>query len=539
MSKSRAIALIALLAARLALGQTPEPRLILVVSIDQMRSDYLTRFAPLFQGGFKTLLERGAVFTNAAFRHANTETGPGHAVILSGRHPSSSGIVANLWWDPLLHKSVQAAEDPVHSPVGGRGGSYSPANFIGFTVGDKIRQKWPDSKVVGLAMKERSAILPAGRRAAAAYWFEIGCGCFITSTYYVKEPPAWLVRFNQRRPADRFFQAPWTRLLSDSSTYDKYAGPDDFPGEWDLKDTTFPHQHRGKPPEVAYYDNLRRTPFGDEMVLEAALEILKAHDLGSDASPDLLTVSFSGGDVVGHTYGPNSHETMDVFLRLDRLLGKLFQAVEARAKPGHSLVILTADHGVLPLVEWLQKQGVEAKRLQAQVLRLAVADALRQRYPAAGELVAFFDNPYFTFNLEAIQKHGLRRGEVEQTAIRALMDTGAVAAVYTHSDLLSDRPSTDPLIGFFRNSFFPTRSPHLMVLPKRNYYIDDHPGGTGHGTAYEYDRQVPIVWLGPDIKSGRHNAAAGPEDIAPTLAKMLGIDYPLEPDARLLTEVLR
>lgn len=520
------------------MGPAP-PRLILVISVDQMRYDYLPRFAPVYKGGFKALLDRGAVFTNVLYRHSSNETGPGHSVILSGRHASSSGIVANMWYDPLLKGALNVVDDPAQTPVGGQGRGASPVNFIGFTVGDKIKQKWPGSRVVGLAIKDRSAILMAGRRANAAYWFENECGCFITSTYYAAKPPAWMVDFNRLKLADRYFQTPWTKLLADEQFYLKHSSEDNFPGEWDLKDTTFPHAHRGRPPEPGYYENLRRMPYSDELVLRAALEILKAHDLGADASPDLFAVSFSGGDTIGHTYGPFSQEAMDCYLRLDLMLGELVEAAAARAGRGNLLVILTADHGTLPLVEWLQKQGVaEARRVPATLLENAVRTALQKRYPAVPDLIADFDNPNFTFNLEAIRRHGLKRAEVEQAAIHALMATGAVAAVYTHSDLLSDKRTSDPYIGLFRNSFFEPRSPHLTVRQKKYYYIDNRPGGTGHGTVYEYDRHIPIIWMGPGIKPARHDAPAGPEDIAPTLASMLGIDYPLEHDSRLLTEVL-
>lgn len=521
-----------------ATAVSAQPRLILVLSIDQMRYDYLTRFQPLFQGGFKTLLDRGAVFSNALYRHSNTETGPGHSVILSGKHASHTGIVANTWYDPYLKKQINVVDDPAHLPLGGPGRGASPANFIGFTVGDMIKQKWPASKVVGVSLKDRAAILMTGHRADAAYWYENPCGCFITSTYYFQKPPAWLVEFNSRKQADKYFATPWNRLRSDLSIYEKYAGPDDFPGEWDLQDTTFPHPHRGKPPESGYYDNLRRTPYADQIVLEAALEILKVHDLGTDASPDLLAVGFSGTDVIAHTYGAYSQEVLDQFLRLDLILGKLLQAVEARVGAENLLVILTADHGGMPLVEWLQKKGVEARRGTADLLDQAVRSALRQRYPNAPDLVADYDKPDFVLNLPAIARHGLTRSEVEQTAIQALMATGVVAAVYTHADLLSDRPSSDPYIGLFRNSFFPSRSPHLMVRQKQYTYLDNRPGGSGHGTAYEYDRHVPVVWMGAAIQPARYSAPAGPEDIAPTLARLLGLDYPLETDARLLTELL-
>lgn len=538
--KASVFALFLAFAAVLALAGPPSstPRLILLISVDQMRYDYLTRFAPLYQGGFKTLLDRGAIFTNALYRHASSETGPGHSVLLSGRHPSHSGIVANTWYDPYLKKTVNVVDDLTVDAVGGKGRGASPANFNGFTVGDKVKQKWPGSKVVGISFKDRSAILPAGPRADAAYWFENECGCFITSTYYMKQPPAWLVKFNDRRLADSYFKAPWTRLLPDESVYLKYSSEDDFPGEWDLKDTTFPHQFRGQPGEAAYYESFRRTPFADEVLLEAALQAFEAHDLGNDANPDILTVGFSASDVVGHTYGPFSQESMDTYLRLDRVLDKLLKAIDSRVGLDNTLVILSADHGALPLVEWLQKQGVPAKRVHTSVLVDAVQKALRERFPSAPNLIAFVEGSNFTLDMELIRKLGIKPSEVEQTAIRALKSTGAVEAVYTWADLISDKPNSDPYLHLFRNSFFTARSPQLLVVPKKYYYISVNVGGTGHGTVYEYDRHVPIVWMGAGIKPGRHEAEAGPEDIAPTLAKMLGIDYPLEYDARLLSEVL-
>src|SRR5580765_6139823 len=182
-------------------GEPPiaKPKLVLVISVDQMRFDYLTRFGPLFKGGFRRLLDQGAVFSEAKYRHANTETGPGHAVILSGRHASHSGIVANTWYDPLLKKSINVVDDPVQQPVGGQGRGASPTNFIGFTVGDLLKRDSPQSKVVGVSMKDRSAILMAGRRGDAAYWFENEGGNFITSTYYMTTAPEWLKQWNARK----------------------------------------------------------------------------------------------------------------------------------------------------------------------------------------------------------------------------------------------------------------------------------------------------------------------------------------------------
>ena len=517
---------------------TAKPKLILVLSIDQMRFDYLTRFNDLYKGGFRTLLDQGAVFSEAHYHHAMTETGPGHSVILSGRHPRHSGIVANAWYDPFLKKTINVVEDPVHSPLGGEGRRASPANFIGFTLGDVLKQRTPESGVVAVSLKDRSAILMVGPGGDAAYWYEMAGGNFITSTYYMSKAPAWLEKWNNERLPDRYAGQKWSRLLEDEKLYEKYAGPDAIEGEWDRKDIVFPHSIRGTPPEWGFYDDLRRTPFVDEMTLSVSLEAMSAHQLGLDDSTDILAIGFAATDVVGHTYGPESQEIMDQLLRLDLILEDLFQEVEARVGLDHTLVVLTADHGVLPLVETLQAKGIEARRAHPQVLEAAVEQALEKKYPGVDNLIADFSRDIY-LNEEVIQRHHLERQEVEATLIDALLSTGLVEAVYTHSQLLSDEPSNDPYIELFRNSFFQPRSPHLTVLVKKYTYLEPYVGGTGHGTPYDYDRHVPIVFMGPDIEPGVYPDPCGPQDIAPTLAKLLGLDYPREKDSRLLLEMIQ
>ncbi len=517
---------------------TAKPKLILVLSIDQMRFDYLTRFNDLYKGGFRTLLDQGAVFSEARFHHAMTETGPGHSVILSGRHPSHSGIVANAWYDSFLKRTVNVVEDPVHSPLGGEGRRASPANFIGFTLGDVLKQQTSESRVVAVSLKDRSAILMAGPRGDAAYWYETSGGNFITSTYYMSKAPTWLEKWNSRRLPDRYADQKWFRLLEDENLYERYAGPDAIEGEWDRQDIVFPHSVRGAPPEREFYNDLRRTPFVDEMTLSVSLEAMKAHQLGEDNSTDILAIGFSATDIVGHTYGAESQEIMDQLLRLDLILKDLFQEVEARVGLDHTLVVLTADHGVLPLVETLQAKGIEARRAHPQVLEAAVEQVLEKKYPGVENLIADSSRDIY-LDEEVMQRHHLERRDVETTIIDALLSTGLVEAVYTHSQLLSDKPSTDPYIELFRNSFFQPRSPHLTVLVKKHTYLEPYVGGTGHGTPYDYDRHIPIIFMGPDIEPGVYPDPCGPQDIAPTLAQLLGFDYPREKDSRLLLEMIQ
>jgi predicted AlkP superfamily pyrophosphatase or phosphodiesterase len=515
-------------------GQT---KLVLVLSIDQMRYDYLTRFAALYKGGLKMLLDRGAVFSEANYRHSATETGPGHSVILSGRHPSHSGIVANDWYDGYLHKFVNVVDDPVQAPLGGAGRAASPANALSFTIGDVLKTKSPQSQVVGVSLKDRSAILMAGRRGDAAYWYETAGGNFITSTYYMREAPKWLVTWNSHHVADSYAGRMWTRVLPDNAVYERYAGPDKIDGEWDRKDTVFPHAIRSKPPDRVFYDDLRRTPFSDEMTLEVALEAMKAHQLGEDSNTDILAIGFAATDVVGHTYGADSQETMDQLLRLDLILEKLLKEIDSRVGLNSTVVVLTADHGSLPLVENLQAKGIDAQRANPNVLQNAVAQALAQRFPGVDNLTVF-SPPDFYLNEDTMRKHNLNRKEVEQTAISALLRTRLVEKVYTHDDLANTAPSSDPFLPLFRNAFYEPRSPHLSVLLKKYLYLSSFPGGTGHGTAYDYDRHVPIVFMGSGVKPGTYKQGCGPEDIAPTLALMLGLEFPREQDSRLLTEML-
>lgn len=531
-----ACALICLLSVQVA-GQPPlRPRLVLVLSIDQMRMDYLNRFAPLYRGGLKRLTERGAVFNNARYRHASTETGPGHSVLLSGRHPSHSGIVANDWWDPYLKKLINVVDDPFHRPLGGEGRSASPVNALSFTVGDVLKLGNVNSRVVGVSLKDRSAILMAGRRADAAYWYEVAGGNFITSTYYVKEAPPWLTRWNRLRLPDQYAGKMWTRLLADDEAYTKYAGADAIEGEWDRKDIVFPHAIRGNPPERLYYDDFRRTPFADEVTLSLALEAMKQHQLGEDEHTDILAVGFSATDVIGHTYGSESQEVMDQLLRLDVLLEKLFQTIDDTAGLANTLVVLSADHGSLPLVENLQRQGIEARRVSPNILRKAVEDAFARRFPGVQGLIAYFATDIY-LDEEVIRLNRLDRETVERTAIDALMSTGLVEKVYTHADLMTTY-SADPQMRLFQNAFFQPRSPHLNVLIKKYVYLSSQVGGTGHGTAHDYDRHIPIVFMGQKIKSGLYQDECGPEDIAPTLAHLLGLTFPREYDSRLLLEML-
>ena len=512
------------------------PKLILVIAIDQMRSDFVDRFAPLYRSGLKTLIDRGAVFSNAKYRHAANETGPGHSVLLTGSDPLHSGIVANDWWDPFLGRIVNVIDDPVQTPLGGSGRASSPANLLTFTVGDVMKSRNPRTRVVGVGMKDRSAILMAGRRADAAYWFENAGGNFITSTYYMDAAPAWLNDWNRHRHADKFAGQTWKRLIDDAALYEKYAGKDAIEGERDRIDITFPHPFVAKPPQAQYYIELRRSPFADEVLLDFALEAMKQHDLGRDADTDILAIGFAATDTIGHQWGPDSHEQMDQMLRLDRVLGRLFEQIESSVGLDNTIVVLSADHGSRPLVEILQMRGLPGRRVTPTEIENVLAAALAKKYPGVTDLVSYFATDVY-LNEDAVRRNNLNWKEVEATAVAALLSTGVVEKVYTHDDLRSTARSADPYLELFKNAFYAPRAPHLNVLLKPGVYVNSAVGGTGHGSAYDMDRHVPVIFMGRDITPGRYTQESAPEDVAPTLAHLLRLELPRERDSRVLLEM--
>ena len=518
--------------------RSERPRLILVLSIDQMRYDYLTRFKDLYRGGLRRMLEQGAVFDNAKYRHAITETGPGHAVLLSGRHPSHSGIVANDWYDSFLDREVSVVNDPAHSAVGGEGKGASPAHFIGSTLGDVLKQNSPESRVVAVSFKDRSAVLMAGPRGDAAYWYTPSGGRFITSTYYMKRLPGWLVRWNGRRLADRYAGREWTRRIVDRNIYEEYAGEDRVSGEADRIHNTFPHVISGSPPENAFYDNLRFTPFADELTLSAGLAAIEGHALGTDAATDILAIGFSATDYVGHLYGPDSQEVLDQLLRLDQMLEELFEGIDRRIGLAHTLVVLSADHGVQPLVENMEAKGIDARRVHPSILEAAVRQALESHFPDGGALMSHFDTHVY-LNDGLIRERGLQHSKVEGVVADAIRGTQVAEAVYTRSEIIGDAAIDSPYIEMFRNAFFEPRSPDVMVLPKKYYYIGPYLGGTDHGTAYDDDRHIPIVFMGPGINAAVYSDPCGPEDIAPTLARLLELELAHESDSRILSELIQ
>ena len=524
----------------------PTPPLVVVISVDQMRADYLDRFGDLFTGGLSRLLERGAVFTNAHHAHGITDTATGHATISTGVHPARSGIVGNEWYDRAERRSVYAVADTA-SPIAGYApnSGRSPRRLLRPTVGDWLKAASPESRVFSVALKDRAAILLGGHRADGVYWYFLSTGRIVTSAYYDERAPAWVETFNTSRPAAARYHDTWTRLLPEES-YDR-SREDDFAAERNRSGPVFPHWMAtdGDGPTDYYYRfTFPRTPFADERTLAFAREVVEHEAIGADSIPDLLFIGCSAADFLGHVYGPYSHEVQDYYLRLDGYLGAFFDFLDERVRPDRYVVVFTADHGVSPLPEELVRRGTAAGRYNGRVIdRLADSvvrasfDAgeisLRPRVRRVGHGLTFVFEGGHT--LPGNELRVLRR-----RVAAAVVDLPFIAAAHTFDEL--SVAGTDDTVGYraaMARSFHPDRSGDVVLVTEPHFVAVSSMHNTTHGSPYPYDTHVPLILAGPGVAAGTHSGRVHTVDVAPTIAAVLGISPPGDLDGRSLIEIIR
>ena len=503
-----------------AVEEAPSIRLVLLVAVDQCRYDYLTRFRGEFSGGFARLLTTGAVFSNAYLDHYPTVTAIGHSTMLSGATPAISGIIGNDWYDRALGRNVTSVSDPGTTLVGGTGEGASPRRLLVSTVGDELKsasraaEGAPNRpKVFGLSLKDRSAVLPAGHMADGAYWFDTGTGAFITSTFYRPDFPAWVAGFNAKKLGDASAGKTWTFL--DASSGPGHAMPAAV----------------GAPLYAALYGS----PYGNELLAAFAETAIEAERLGQRGVTDILSVSFSSNDAVGHAYGPDSPEVRDMTVRTDRLLQTFFARVDALVGLDHTLVVLTADHGVAPLPELQQARRLPGGRLKGEELFTPIEDALRARFGEGKWILSTAGtSPYLNHVLIAEKK--LDPAEVRRVAAVAAQSAPHVARVYTREQLLSGEVAPDTIGRRVLRGYNLTRSGDLEIVLEP--YWMRAGSGTTHGTPYAYDAHIPLVFMGPGIRPGRYDATVALNDLAPTVATLLAIETPSGSQGRVLNEIL-
>ncbi|HEX7335411.1 MAG TPA: alkaline phosphatase family protein [Pyrinomonadaceae bacterium] len=540
------------------------PRLVLLIVVDQFRYDYLERFGDLFvQNGLRRLSREGASWTQSNYDHFPTYTAPGHGTMMTGAYPAETGIIGNEWLDRAAMKRVTSVSDETVKLLAGgpNDTASSPSRLMASTVGDELRLVTNDrAKVIGISVKDRSAILPAGRHANAAYWFSTTSGNMVSSTYYFNQLPDWVTTFNATRAADKYFGAKWERLIAEDE-YVKRAGPDS--PSWETVtsagDTNaFPHMITGgvTSPKSAFYWALDYSPFMNDILVTFAQQAIVNEQLGKDDDTDVLTVSFSANDYVGHRYGPYSQEVMDVTLRTDRQIATLLDFVDARVGLANTVIALTADHGVSPIPEHAAALGMGGARLKTADLFTAVSKALTAKYnpqgkspdPSADYLLKYGDGAlmreYFIngnlyFNYDALRRDGVNVEEFSQVVVAAALTVPGVARAFSRTQLLRGATSiTDPIERRVLHGFSPSRSGDVVVLAEPFKYLGDTITAT-HGSAYSYDTHVPTIIMGTGIKPGQYFEPATPADIAPTLSALLRITPPSNATGRVLIEALR
>jgi predicted AlkP superfamily pyrophosphatase or phosphodiesterase len=493
---------------------TAKPKLVVLIVADQFRADYLTRFASEYNAGFKRLLDTGAVFTNAHQDHFPTVTAVGHSVTMTGAIPAVSGIISNDWYDRVSASLVTSVSDNSEKLLGAEGSDgASPRRLLVSTVGDELKMsgKAP-AKVVGISMKDRAAILPSGHMADGAYWFDHNSGRFVSSTYYFKSLPGWVEAFNAKKVAD------------------SYAGK-----VWSLTGTGKPLSLLASDPGRMLYDGIYNSAFGNDLLETFAEAAIDGEKLGQNGGTDILTMSFSSNDAVGHAKGPDSPEAHDICLRTDKAIGAFLDAVDKKVGLANTLVIFTADHGVSPVPEVNQQRNMPGGRLGKTVSQ-ALDKALADKY-GQGHWVLASMGEFIYLDRALIESRKLKLDEVQDTAAKALLAVPHVDRVFTSEDLRHGRYNQDPIALRVAKGFNERRGGDLYLVFE-SYWLDGSgTSGTTHGMPFNYDSRVPIVFMGPGVKAGRYHSLVAVYNIAPTLATMLEIQPPSGAFGRVLDEM--
>jgi hypothetical protein len=499
-------------------GPLPRPKLVIIITIDQFRNDYLDRFHGRFvEGGFNRLLG-GARFVNCRFDDAITVTAAGHATLATGAYPNVHGIIENEWYDRSLKRPVSSVEDPNTRLVGsGQGPSEqrgaSPHYLAGSTLGDELRLASGFlSKVVSIALKDRGAVHPGGHTANAAYWYQPQTGRFVSSTYYMTALPRWASDFNDSVPTREFCGKAWTALPETpdggGTTFGEYkpAEAEACPG---------PEFHRW----------LMSTPFITGVELKFAREAVRNEKLGQGPGTDLLTIAFCANDFIGHAFGPYSPQVADTVHRTDRYLADFLTDVDQMLGLSNVWIVLTADHGVAPPPSLVNEHRLGVGMLRTETLRDAVEVGLTRAF-GPDRWTENVNLPYIYLSQGAVREHKLQPSEVETEAANLALAVPGVHAVFTRSDILAGRLPRSLLARKVTNSFYPKRSGDVFVVLEPFAVPSFSETSTTHGTPWSYDAQIPLVFWGRAFQPGTYAAPCQPIDLASTLAVALGLDQP-------------
>ncbi len=518
-----------------------KPKLVVGIMIDQMRWDYLYRFQPLFKanGGFNKLMGEGFSCDNTLIPYAPTVTACGHACVYTGTVPAINGITGNSWYDNQLLRSVYCSEDKSVKTVGSISddGQMSPKNMLTTTICDELRLATNfKSKVIGIAIKDRGSILPAGHAANGAYWYNSKSGDFITSSYYMQELPNWVNQFNQRKLVDSLYTLGWKTALQ-KETYLEYATDDvkAYEGKPFGKEAIgFPYDLSGF--KGKDYSKISSTPHGNTLTVEMAIAAVKAEQLGKGSATDFLALSFSSPDYIGHSFGPNSWEQVDDYVRLDEELGRLLAFLDAQVGKNQYTVFLTADHAVAHVPGFMKEHKLPAGNFDDFTTRKELNELFLAKYGVAS-LVNNMTNYQVSLNHKKIDSAKLDFHVITQTVIDHLLTKDAIANAFeTRKILQTSLPKTQREM--FVNGYFPNRAGDIQFVLKPGY-MEGGSTGTTHGLWSPYDAHIPLLFYGWGIKKGRSRKEYYMTDIAPTIAALLNIQMPNGSVGKPIEEVMK
>lgn len=517
-----------------------QPKLVVGVVVDQMRYDYLTRFWDKYgDGGFKKLVSDGFNLRNNHFNYIPTYTGPGHASVYTGSAPESHGIISNGWFDKFSEESVYCVGDAdVHSVgTASDAGQMSPHRLITTTVADENRLfTQMRGKTIGIALKDRGAILPAGHTANAAYWFHgQDEGKWITSSFYTTSLPAWVENFNASGKVDSYMK-PWNTLYDQSEYLESGVDVNMFEGGFKNKqDTGFPYDLPTLKEENGGYDLLKATPYGNSLTTDFAIAAIDGEDLGQDETTDFLTVSYSSTDYVGHNFGVNSKEIQDTYLRLDRDLERLLKTLDEKVGQGNYTLFLTSDHGGVHVPAYLQSVKIPAGYFDFDEFNKSMDQFLSEKFGSTDVILTTSNNQIF-INYDEVEKNNFSREELQKAIAHFALQYDQVNRVFTREQLESTS-YTAGIAAAVDNGFHQKRSGDVVLVLEPSVISYSRTGST-HGSGQNYDTHAPLIFYGKGIKRGNTLERTEIVDIAPTISALLGISYPNGSTGRPLLMVL-
>jgi len=506
------------------------PKLVVVIVIDQSTPAIINKYNHLFIGGYKWLLDHGIKFENAYHEHGITSTAPGHFAITTGKYPGIGGIIGNEWFDRYLKRGWYCVEDSLSTNLTdfSNGRSYKNINSTG--VGDWVKNKYETSKVVSISGKDRSAIILGGQNPNIAIWYDRK-GQYTTSTYYNSELPNWLKDFNDNLNVINYLDSVWLpiydeEIYSNNTRADFYFG-ETYWGKDGKYDPTFPISFKSMG-EKSFLDNFHYTPFGDKALLDLAEISIEEYALGLDNNPDMLFLGLSATDGVGHDNGPHSFEQLDNHLRLDQYLGDFIFNQENKFGKGNVLYILSSDHGVLELPEYLSEQGINSGRVPRAVRDSLYNIALQEiRYKLGSNKVYKYDNSFYFDN----SMNEEEKNFATKILKRELIKIPGIDSVATKYDLFNG--GEDHISKRLKNMIHIDKSPDIYLILKK-YWIFTSKTGTTHGSPYDYDAHIPLIFATGNTKSSTRSEYVRSIDIAPSLAKILNISYPKDINGRAI-----